>query len=67
MKRFLDASVLVESSLAASAKFQQAGKLVRDKHAITSAHALAETYAILSGDPRLKTRPADAALIWRRP
>ena len=63
MKRFLDTSVLVESCLAQSPKFQQADKLVSSKSAVTSAHALAETYATLSGDPRLKIRPADAAQI----
>jgi predicted nucleic acid-binding protein len=61
MKRFLDASVLVESCLAQSAKFTQADRLVGDKHSVTSAHALAEAYATLSGDARLKIRPADAA------
>jgi predicted nucleic acid-binding protein len=61
MKRFLDASVLVESCLAQSSKVAQADKLVNEKHAVTSAHALAETYATLSGDPRLKIRPVDAA------
>ena len=63
MKYFLDTSVLVESCLAQSPKFQQADKLVSSKSAVTSAHALAETYATLSGDPRLKIRPADAAQI----
>ena len=61
MKRFLDASVLVESCLAQSAKFAQADKLVSDRQSVTSAHALAEAYATLSGDPRLKIRPVDAA------
>lgn len=61
MKRFLDTSVLVESCLVQSPKFHTADKLVSDKNAITSGHALAETYATLSGDPRLKIRPADAA------
>lgn len=63
MKRFLDASVLVESCLAQSSKFPQADRLVSTKGAVTSAHALAETYATLSGDPRLKIRPTDAAQI----
>jgi predicted nucleic acid-binding protein len=63
MKRFLDTSVLVESCLAQSPKFQQADKLISSKGAVTSAHALAETYATLSGDPRLKIPPADAAQI----
>jgi len=61
MKRFLDASVLVESCLAQSPKFARADRLVNQKHSVTSAHALAETYATLSGDARLKIRPADAA------
>jgi predicted nucleic acid-binding protein len=61
MKIFLDSSVLVESCLSASAKFAQADQLVSRKDAITSAHALAETYATLSGDPRLRISPADAA------
>ena len=61
MKRFLDTSVLVESCLGNSPRFSLADKLVSDRHAVTSAHALAETYATLSADPRLKIRPADAA------
>lgn len=61
MKRFLDASVLVESCLAQSPKFARADNLVNEKNSVTSAHALAETYATLSGDVRLKIRPADAA------
>ena len=60
-KRFLDASVLVESCLAQSSKFVRADNLVNEKNSVTSAHALAETYATLSGDVRLKIRPADAA------
>ena len=61
MKCFLDTSVLVESCLAQSPNFARADHLVNQKHCVTSAHALAETYATLSGDPRLKIRPADAA------
>jgi predicted nucleic acid-binding protein len=61
LKRFLDASVLVESCLSQSSKFAAADKLVNEKSSITSGHALAEAYATLSGDPRLKIRPADAA------
>lgn len=61
MKIFLDASVLVESCLTASPKFAKADQLVSRKEAITSAHALAETYAALSGDPRLRISPSDAA------
>ena len=61
MKIFLDASVLVESCLAASPTFAKADELVSRAGAVTSAHALAETYATLSGDPRLRIRPADAA------
>ena len=61
MKIFLDASVLVESCLTASPKFAKADQLVSRKDAITSAHALAETYATLSGDPRLRISPSDAA------
>ena len=61
MKLFLDSSVLVESCLSRSPKFAEADVLVNDRDAVTSAHALAETYATLSGDPRLKINPADAA------
>lgn len=61
MKIFLDASVLVEASLSASTKFAKADQLVSRTGAITSAHALAETYATLSGDPRLRINPSDAA------
>lgn len=45
----------------ASAKFTRADELVSRKDAVTSAHALAETYATLSGDPRLRISPGDAA------
>ncbi len=61
MKRFLDASILVEACLAQSAKFGAADALVRTGAAVTSAHALAETYATLSGDTRLNINPHDAA------
>jgi predicted nucleic acid-binding protein len=61
MKRFLDASILVEACLAQSPKFADADALVKMNGAVTSAHALAETYAILSGDARLKINPHDAA------
>jgi predicted nucleic acid-binding protein len=61
MKRFLDSSVLVESCLSASPKYNAADALVNGGHAMTSAHALAEAYATLSGDARLRISPADAA------
>lgn len=61
MKRFLDASILVEACLAQSPKFAAADALVRTKGAVTSAQALAEAYATLSGDARLKINPHDAA------
>lgn len=61
MKRFLDASILVEACLAQSPKFADADALVRTTGAVTSAHALAETCATLSGDVRLKIKPQDAA------
>lgn len=61
MKRFLDASILVESCLAQSPKFAAADALVKSGTAVTSAHALAEAYATLSGDVRLKINPHDAA------
>jgi predicted nucleic acid-binding protein len=61
MKRFLDSSVLVESCLRQSPKFAAADALVNAPDAWTSAHALMEAYATLSGDPRLKIKPADAA------
>ena len=61
MKRFLDASVLVEACLSQSPKFTAADALVRTSGAITSAHALAEAYATLSGDLRLRINPYDAA------
>lgn len=61
MKRFLDASVLVEACLAQSTKFAAADALVKVDGTATSAHALAEAYATLSGDPRLKINAHDAA------
>lgn len=61
MKPFLDASVLVEACLAQSPKFAPADALVSRAGAVTSAHALAEAYATLSGDARLKISPGDAA------
>jgi predicted nucleic acid-binding protein len=61
MKPFLDASVLVEACLAQSPKFGAADVLVSTAGAVTSAHALAEAYATLSGDGRLKISPGDAA------
>lgn len=61
MKRFLDASILVEACLAQSRHFAAADALVRARGAGTSAHALAEAYATLSGDARLKISPSDAA------
>jgi predicted nucleic acid-binding protein len=61
MLRFLDASILVESCLEQSPGFSRSDELVNASGSITSAHALAETYATLSGDKRLKIPPADAA------
>lgn len=61
MKRFLDASVLVEACLAQSPKFAAADALIKTSGAVTSAHALAEAYATLSGDPRLQINPDHAA------
>lgn len=61
MKRFLDSSVLVESCLRQSPRFAAADALVNKPDTFTSAHALAEAYATLSGDSRLKINPADAA------
>lgn len=61
MKRFLDASILVEACLAQSPKFSAADALVKTSGAVTSARALAEAYATLSGDGRLKINPSDAA------
>lgn len=59
MKIFLDTSVLAESCLTGSPNLTKADRLVSRKDAITSAHALAEAYATLSGDPRLRISPSD--------
>jgi predicted nucleic acid-binding protein len=59
-REFLDSSVLVEACLLHSAKFAEADALIRRSN-VTSAHALAEAYATLSGDKRLGIRPHDAA------
>ncbi len=61
MKRFLDASVLVESCLVQSPKFAAADALINAGDAVTSAHALAEAYATLSGDVRLQIKAHAAA------
>ena len=61
MKRFLDASILVEACLTQSPKFAKADALVKASGGVTSAHALAEAYATLSGDARLRINPLDAA------
>ena len=61
MKRFLDSSVLVESCLSQSPRFAAADALVNASDTCTSAHALAEAYATMSGDARLRIAPADAA------
>jgi predicted nucleic acid-binding protein len=61
MKMFLDASILVEACLAQSPKFAVADALVKTNGSVTSAHALAEAYATLSGDARLKINPDAAA------
>ena len=61
MKRFFDASVLVEACLVQSPKFSVADTLLKTAVAVTSAHALAEAYATLSGDARLKIKAHDAA------
>lgn len=61
MKRsFLDSSVLVEACLLQSAKFSEADAMIKRPN-VTSAHALAEAYATLSGEKRLGIRPRDAA------
>ncbi len=61
MKQFLDTSILVESCLSESPNFAAADVLVNSREVFTSVHALAEAYATLSGDPRLRVHPADAA------
>lgn len=58
--KFLDASVLVEACLLNSPKFDRADALLQGGNC-TSAHALAEAYATLSGDKRLKISPQSAA------
>lgn len=60
MSSFLDASVIVEACLMKSRKFAEADALVA-AGACTSAHALAEAYATLSGDKRIKINPHDTA------
>jgi len=60
MSEFLDASVLVEGCLSLSGKFKEADALIASGGS-TSSHALAEAYATLSGDRRLKIDPYDAA------
>ena len=60
MKCFLDSSILVESCLSNSPKYAAADELVNGGHT-TSAHALAEVYATLTGDARLRISPGDAA------
>ncbi len=61
MKRFLDASILVEACLTQSPRFSAADALVNGANGFTSTHALAEAYATLSGDPRLRLKPAEVA------
>jgi predicted nucleic acid-binding protein len=63
VKRFLDSSILVESCLRESRPFAAADMWVKDPDALTSALALAECYATLSGDPRLRIKPAEASRI----
>jgi len=57
---FLDASVLVEACLLHSGKFAAADALIKRPN-VTSSHALAEAYATLSGDKRLRIKAHDAA------
>lgn len=61
MRRYLDSSVLVEACLTQSPHFAAADDLVRSPESVTSTHALAECFATLSGDPRLRLSPAAAA------
>ena len=61
MKAFLDASILLEACLAQSPGFEAADALVTAGDSCTSAHALAEAYATLSGDRRLNINPHDAS------
>ncbi len=53
--------MLVESCLSHSPSFAAADALVNASDTCTSAHALAEAYATVSGDARLRIAPADAA------
>ncbi len=53
--------MLVEACLRGSRYFAAADRLVNDSNACTSAHALLEAFATLSGDARLKISPSDAA------
>jgi predicted nucleic acid-binding protein len=57
---FLDASVLVEACLLHSGKFAEADALIKRPN-VTSVHALAEAYATLSGDKRLRIKAHDAS------
>ena len=57
---FLDTSVLVEACLLHSAKFEEADALIKRPN-VTSVHALAEAYATLSGDKRLRIKAHDAS------
>ena len=65
MKNFLDASVLVEACLLKSASYEAAARLVDCRDACTSAHAVAEAYATLSGDKRLGINSHDASRMVR--
>ncbi|MEX1110279.1 MAG: PIN domain-containing protein [Chthoniobacterales bacterium] len=57
---FLDASVLVEACLLNSGNFAEADALIKRPN-VTSVHALAEAYATLSGDKRLRIKAHDAS------
>lgn len=57
---FLDTSVLVEACLLHSARFAEADALIKRPN-VTSVHALAEAYATLSGDKRLRIKAHDAS------
>jgi hypothetical protein len=59
-RAFLDASVLVEACLLQSGKFEAADALIKRPN-VTSSHALAEAYATLSGDKRLRIKAHDAS------
>ncbi len=65
MKDFLDASVLVEACLLNSASYEAAARLVDRWEACTSAHAVAQAYAPLSGDKRLGIDPHVASRMVR--